>query len=72
MKKRLLSLLLLLLLLAIEGDAQTLTVTTNPRYARGATMAFARMTVSGSGISEQGFCWAETPQPTINDNKTTK
>lgn len=72
MKKRLLSLLLLLLLLAIEADAQTLTVTTNPRYARGATMAFARMTVSGSGISEQGFCWAETPQPTINDNKTTK
>lgn len=58
--------------MSIYTFGQTITVTTNPRYARGATMAFGRMTVVGTGISERGFCWAETPNPTIDDNKTTK
>ncbi len=52
------------------GDAPT--VTTDPRFARGATMAFARMTATGSGITEQGICWAENDNPTIDDNRTTK
>ena len=48
-------------------------VTTNPRFARGATMAFGRIKkVTGESISEKGFCWAETPDPTIYDNTTTE
>lgn len=50
------------------------TVTTDTRYARGATMAFGRMTVSGvtaSELSEQGFCYGLTSEPTINDHRTT-
>ncbi len=43
------------------------------RFARGATMAFGRIkSVTGESISEKGFCWAETPLPTINDNSTTE
>ena len=50
------------------------TVTTDKRFARGATMAFARMkaTISEGGIEEQGICWSENPEPTINDNTTTE
>lgn len=50
-------------------------VVTDSRYARGATMAFGRMTVTGtpaSNIIEQGFCWAESPEPTIKDYTATK
>ena len=47
-------------------------VVTDTRFARGATMAFGRIkTVTGESVSERGFCWAETPDPTINDNSTT-
>ena len=47
----------------VEGD---------PRFARGATMAFGRIkSVKGDNIVEQGFCWSETPEPTVNDNATT-
>ena len=55
------------------GDIPT--VTTDQRYARGATMAFGRMGYSGipaAQISEQGFCWSESPEPTINDHRTTR
>ena len=52
------------------GDVPT--VTTDSRFARGATMAFARMTATGSDIIEQGICWAENDEPTIDDNRTTK
>lgn len=48
------------------------TVTTDPRFARGATMAFARMTANGTDITEQGICWAGNNNPTIDDNRTTK
>ena len=51
------------------------TVKTDPRFARGATKAFGRMTVTGipsTDIAEQGFCWSESPEPTIEDFKTTK
>lgn len=47
------------------------TVTTNKRFARGATMAFGRLTVSGKDVVEQGFCWSTSPEPTINDSRTT-
>ncbi len=51
------------------------TVTTDSRYARGATMAFGRLNYSGIGsseVSEQGFCWSEQPEPTIADHRTTR
>ena len=50
-------------------------VTTDTRFARGATMAFGRMTASlsdGGTITEQGFCWSEHPDPTVDDAVTTK
>ena len=54
------------------GDIPT--VVTDSRFARGATMAFGRMTVNGiasTEISRQGFCYSETSDPTINDYTTT-
>ena len=50
------------------------TVTTNKKYARGATMAFGRMgaVANGSIIVKRGFCWATHPHPTIADSTTTK
>jgi hypothetical protein len=37
-------------------------------------MAFGRMTITSNGatIKEKGFCWGETPEPTIKDNRSTK
>lgn len=48
------------------------TVVTDPRFARGATAAFGRCTVSGAATTEEGFCWSTSPNPTILDNTTTK
>ncbi len=50
-------------------------VTTDQRFARGATMAFGRMTVTGvatNNILEQGFCYATHDNPTYTDNRTTE
>ncbi len=50
-------------------------VVTNTNYARGATMALARSTISGvdlSNIREHGICWSTQSEPTIFDDKTTK
>ncbi len=46
------------------------TVKTDPRFARGGTMAFFRMTVSGSA-AERGICYATHPNPTYEDNRST-
>ena len=51
------------------------TVATDPRFVRGATMAFGRMSYSGvkaNEVTETGFCWSEHPDPTIHDERTTK
>ncbi len=51
------------------------TVKTDSRYARGATMAFGRMSYSGvaaTEVAEQGFCWSEDPEPTVHDLRTSK
>jgi len=51
------------------------TVTTDTRYARGVTMAFGRMTVSGvatSQIKERGFCFATHPNPTYTDGHSSR
>jgi hypothetical protein len=51
-------------------DAQP-TVTIDTRFARGATMAFGRISKAnangGSSITKRGLCIAENPEPTIND-----
>ena len=57
--------------------AQTPEVTTDTRYARGATMAFGRIKGNpkvngGSAISKRGFCLSEKPEPTVDDIVSTK
>ncbi|MBO4444803.1 MAG: hypothetical protein J5814_08595, partial [Bacteroidaceae bacterium] len=52
------------------GDAPV--VTTDKRFIRGCTWAFGRSTVKGSDILEQGFCWAENPDPKVTDHRTTE
>ncbi len=66
------ALLTLLLTLATPALAQP-KVTTDQRFARGATMAFGRMTATpgSAAISERGFCWASHRLPTVDDSKTT-
>jgi len=56
----------------VTGDLPT--VKTNKRFARGATMAFGRMTatITDGTITERGFCWSEQPEPTIDDFSTTE
>lgn len=54
---------------AQSGD--TPRVTTNKRYARGATMAFARATFVGTNITERGLCYSTSPNPTIDDSCST-
>lgn len=74
MKKKLLlfSLFLALAPLGVSAVDTTPTVTTSTRFARGATMAFVRMsaTANGSIISERGICYATHPNPTVDDNTT--
>lgn len=57
-----------------EGTGPVPTVKTDKRHARGATMAFGRMTVTGvatSNILEQGFCYSTAKEPTVLDERTT-
>lgn len=52
----------------VSVSAQT--VTTDSRFAAGATMAFGRMKISGfnnSDILKQGFCYGTTNNPTVKD-----
>ena len=55
-----------------NGTGNKPTVTTDKRYARGATMAFGRMTVSGTDIMEQGFCYSTEKEPTVLDSRATE
>lgn len=47
-------------------------VVTDTRFARGGTMAFGRMTVSGSNIKERGFCYATHPDPAYTDGHSSE
>ena len=50
-------------------------VVTNPNFARGATAAFGRSTITGvfmANLLEHGFCWSTHPEPTVMDNRSTK
>ena len=38
---------------------------------QGATEIFGRASFSGVSAKEKGFCWSETPEPTIFDNRST-
>ena len=61
-----------MLLSSAIAQAQMPTVTTDMRFARGATMAFgriAKLNANGATIKDQGFCYAEQPEPTIDDNR---
>lgn len=51
----------------------SVTVVTDTRYARGATMAFGRMTTTAktSDVKEQGFVIATQDKPTVADTKHT-
>lgn len=63
----------LLFIAFLQAMAKEPIVTTDTRFARGATMAFGRATLKANGtiIQEAGFCWsAETKEPTVNDNVT--
>jgi len=56
-----------------EWENSGVSVTTDPRYARGSSEAFGRMTVEGIAakeIAEQGFCWSTSEEPTIDDATT--
>lgn len=58
-----------------EGSGTIPTVKTDTRYARGATMAFGRMTMAGvtaANILEQGFCYSTEKEPTVLDERTTE
>jgi hypothetical protein len=71
MKRRTLFLMSLATLLAQQAMAQTPTVVTDTRFARGATMAFGRIKSTnangGAAIQKRGFCLAEHNNPTIDD-----
>ncbi len=57
-----------------EGTGAVPKIVTNARHARGATMAFARFTISGvssSDILEEGLCWSTHHEPTVLDDKST-
>ena len=56
-----------------NGTGAVPTVTTDTRYARGATLAFGRSTIktNGATLLEQGFCWSENPDPKVTDHRTT-
>lgn len=61
--------------LAVQAMAQAPKVTTDTRFARGATVAYGRgtFTYNGSTIQRRGFCYsAENKVPTINDNLSQK
>ncbi len=58
-----------------NGSGTAPTVVTDTRFARGGTMAFGRMKVSGvasNQILEQGFCFATHPNPTYSDFHSTE
>ena len=60
----------LLLLTGMNATAQPV-INSAYKYARGATMAFVRMTFASNGASvkERGVCCSENPMPTVNDIK---
>ena len=69
--------LLLLISLCLFGMGIALAqsapkVTTYEYVACGSTVALGRSTVSGTNLQEQGFCWSTSPEPTIDDNRSTK
>ena len=53
--------------------SSSINVVTNTRYARGATMAFGRLTTTAAAadIKDQGFVISTQPTPTVADTKYT-
>lgn len=73
-KRQLLTVLLISTSFSVV-DAQPI-VTTDTRFARGATMAFGRIKSAvpngGPSIKKRGLCIAENPNPTVDDIISTK
>ena len=63
-------------LLVLQMLAQAPTVTTDKRFARGATMVFGRIKAAsangGASIQKRGLCIAEHANPTVADIVSTK
>ena len=58
-------------ILNATGSAPRVT-STNKYVAAGATVLLGRMTATPTtNLLERGFCWSETPEPTIFDNRST-
>lgn len=56
-----------------NGTGNPPIVTTDHRYARGNNRIFARMTVSGSNIIEEGFCYSSANAlPTVADKRANR
>ena len=55
-----------------NGTGPVPTVVTDTRFIRGCHWAFGRSTVSGSNILEEGFCWSESPDPKVTDNRSSE
>lgn len=77
MKKTIMRTVLIVLTLGlsatITAQSTAPVVVTNSFIARGSTAALGRSTVTGSNITEEGFCYSSTTKtPTIADSKTTE
>ena len=55
-----------------NGSGTAPKVVTDKRFIRGCVWAFGRSTVTGNDIIEEGFCWAENPDPKVTDFRTTE
>lgn len=55
-----------------NGSGTAPRVVTDKRFIRGCTWAFGRSTVQGTDILEEGFCWSESPEPKVTDQRTTE
>ncbi len=53
-----------------NGTGTAPQVTTFPTVIVGCNGIVGRLTATGSNILESGFCWAEHPNPTVDDNFT--
>lgn len=53
-----------------NGTGTAPRVKTQPEIIYGCKAAVGRMITTGTGIIERGFCWSESPEPTVLDNKS--
>lgn len=54
----------------VNGEGTKPSVTTHPEVIYGCKAAVGRLKATGLRIIEKGFCWSESPEPTVLDNKS--